>query len=1077
MNTPATQAFPTSETGHASLNRRDFLKTSALLGGSTLLATALGGCVGQPVRLPSESGAGSAAYPNANAATQLYSVCLNCNTGCGIKAKIENGVVAKIDGNPFSPWTMHPSVPYATSVFDTARVDAPLCPKGQAGVLTAYDPYRITRVLKRAGPRGSNKWISIPFDQAITEIVEGGLLFKHVAGEETRQVTGLKEIYALRDPKIAQALAADAAKVAKKQMTLEAFKAKHGENLKYLIDPDHPDFGPINNQFVFNWGRLKGGRAELISRFTRDAFGSTNAHGHTTVCQGSLYFTGKAMSEQYTDGKWTGGKKFYWQVDTPNSEFVLFVGASPMDGNYGPPRRVPSLTNGVTEGRLKFAVVDPRFSKTAAKAWKWLPNIPGTEGALALGMIRWIIEQKRYDARFLANANKAAAAADKEPSWSNASWLVKIEKGVPGGFLRASDLKLPTETRQAADGSSYTFDPFVVMGKDGLVTFDPYDTKTAVEGELFFAGEVNGIPVKTGLQLIKESAEQRTLEEVARITGLKVADIVEVARELTAHGKKAAVDIHRGVSQHTNGFYNVLGWYTLNALLGNYDWAGGLSQAATYAVDGSKPGQPYPVTKVAANKAAPWGISIIRHDVKYEETTLFTGSYPAKRPFYPLASDIYQEVIPSIGDAYPYPVKALFLYMGSPVYALPAGHKLIEILADTSKLPLFVANDIVIGETSMYADYIFPDVSYLERWEFHGSHPNITQKVQPVRQPVIAPLVETATVYGHELPLTLEAMLLGLAEKLGLPGFGKDAFGPGLDFTHPDHLYLRMVANLAAGEKEDGSNAVPDASPEEMALFLDSRKHLPKTVFDPDRWRAIVGQKWWPKVVYVLNRGGRFDDYAQGYDGPYIKNKYGTLINLYQEKTAKVKDSMTGKPLPGYAVYLPSGQDVLGRSLEDKDYDLNLITFREIHMTKSRTMGNYWLTALMPENFVLINQVDADRLGIREGDRVRLSSASNPEGLWNLKHDRVVPMIGKARVVQGIRPGVVGFSLGYGHWAYGAADVVIDGQVVAADPSRSAGLHGNAAMRVDPVLGNTPLVDKVGGSAVFYDTRVKLAKV
>jgi hypothetical protein len=72
---------------------------------------------------------------------------------------------------------------------------------------------------------------------------------------------------------------------------------------------------------------------------------------------------------------------------------------------------------------------------------------------------------------------------------------------------------------------------------------------------------------------------------------------------------------------------------------------------------------------------------------------------------------------------------------------------------------------------------------------------------------------------------------------------------------------------------------------------------------------------------------------------------------------------------------------------------------------------------------------------------------------------------------------VVGFSLGYGHWAYGAADVVIDGQVVAADPSRSAGLHGNAAMRVDPVLGNTPLVDKVGGSAVFYDTRVKLAKV
>jgi len=34
-----------------------------------------------------------------------------------------------------------------------------------------------------------------------------------------------------------------------------------------------------------------------------------------------------------------------------------------------------------------------------------------------------------------------------------------------------------------------------------------------------------------------------------------------------------------------------------------------------------------------------------------------------------------------------------------------------------------------------------------------------------------------------------------------------------------------------------------------------------------------------------------------------------------------------------------------------------------------------------------------------------------------------------------------------------------------------------AAMRVDPYLGNTCLVDPVGGSAVFYDTQVKLEKV
>ena len=38
-----------------------------------------------------------------------------------------------------------------------------------------------------------------------------------------------------------------------------------------------------------------------------------------------------------------------------------------------------------------------------------------------------------------------------------------------------------------------------------------------------------------------------------------------------------------------------------------------------------------------------------------------------------------------MGDAYPYPVKALFLYMGAPVYSLPAGHKLSISCRDPKK--------------------------------------------------------------------------------------------------------------------------------------------------------------------------------------------------------------------------------------------------------------------------------------------------------------------------------------------------------------------------------------------------------
>jgi anaerobic selenocysteine-containing dehydrogenase len=85
-------------------------------------------------------------------------------------------------------------------------------------------------------------------------------------------------------------------------------------------------------------------------------------------------------------------------------------------------------------------------------------------------------------------------------------------------------------------------------------------------------------------------------------------------------------------------------------------------------------------------------------------------------------------------------------------------------------------------------------------------------------------------------------------------------------------------------------------------------------------------------------------------------------------------------------------------------------------------------------------------------------------------------MIGKVKTTQGIRPGVIAFSLGFGHWAYGGVDLEINGKTIPGDSRRIKGIHANAAMRVDPYLQNTTLVDPVGGSAVFYDTQVKVVK-
>jgi anaerobic selenocysteine-containing dehydrogenase len=84
---------------------------------------------------------------------------------------------------------------------------------------------------------------------------------------------------------------------------------------------------------------------------------------------------------------------------------------------------------------------------------------------------------------------------------------------------------------------------------------------------------------------------------------------------------------------------------------------------------------------------------------------------------------------------------------------------------------------------------------------------------------------------------------------------------------------------------------------------------------------------------------------------------------------------------------------------------------------------------------------------------------------------------GKVKRVEGLRPGVVAISHHYGHWAYGATDVEIDGERVRGDERRAKGIPVNALMRLDDYLQNSPLTDPVGGSAVFNDTKVRLVKV
>ena len=1049
------------ETKTQGISRRKALGACAALAGGAALGI-LGGCSGRNQKALDGTAAGP--YPMADAENVIHTTCLQCNTQCTLKVKLQDGLVVKIDGNPYSPMTVHPHLPYDTPPVEAVAVDGAICPKGQAGVQTLYDPYRLRKVLKRTGPRGSNKWKSIPFEQAIQEICEGGKLFADVG--EDRQVPGFKEVVTLRDSKLAKDLAADVGAVRKGEMTVEEFKTKNSANLDQFIDPDHPDLGPKNNQFVLQGGRIAPDREVITKRFTFGALGSVNWFGHTTICEQAHH-----VAFMYALAKWEEkDDKFSWakgpnhmKPDYTQSEFVIFWGTGFNEANFGPTPMSPRVSQAIYDGKLKIAVIDPRLSKSAAKGW-WIPVHPSGNLALAHAMLQWIITNKRYDEPFLRNANKAAAKAGGEKSWTNATWLVNP---ATGKFLRAADAGVGTANQ------------FVALVNGAPVAVDPSDENKPVVGDLDVTANLKGIDVASSFRLLKDATAAKSFEEYAKIAGLEPGLIEKLAREFTGHGKKAAIDFYRGPIKTTYGYYSAQAIILLNFLIGNVDHVGGFMKGGgAWDGSGGKPDQPFPVGKMHPGALTQFGVKLTREaSGPYETSTLFKrDGYPAKRPWFPFTDDVYQEIIPAASAGYPYPIKILWLHYGTPVLATPAGHLQIKMLKDTEKIPLFIATDVVIGETSMFADYIFPDLSYLERWSNPlGTSPVVLSQSSKFRQPAAAPVPEIVTVDGEEMPIGIESTMIAVAKRLGLSGFGKDGFGPGQGLNRPEDFHLKMIANIAAGDK--AGSEVPEADDKELELLRKARRHLPKGVFDEKKWEAAVGPHW-RRVVYLLNRGGRFEAASGAYEGDFAKHPFANQLNIYVEPIGAGKHSVQGKKLSGVPVY-EEHESFDGKPVTSQpEFDLEMITYKDIHGGQSRTSGNYaGHLSIMPENFVMLNEADALHMGLTDGDVVRVESTGFGGSFEIGSGQAPAKVEGKLRVTQGLRPGVVAISWHYGHWAYGSRDVEIDGQRIPGEPIRGKGLVANAAMSVDGYLKDVCLTDPISGDSAYTGTRVKLVKV
>ena len=91
--------------------------------------------------------------------------------------------------------------------------------------------------------------------------------------------------------------------------------------------------------------------------------------------------------------------------DLALTNYILAFGASILESHKPLARnlRMWGKIRRERPNRAKVVVIDPRYSVTAAKADRWIPINPGTDGALAMAIANVIISERLYDSNFISN--------------------------------------------------------------------------------------------------------------------------------------------------------------------------------------------------------------------------------------------------------------------------------------------------------------------------------------------------------------------------------------------------------------------------------------------------------------------------------------------------------------------------------------------------------------------------------------------------------------------------------------------------------------------------------------------------
>lgn len=250
----------------------------------------------------------------------------------------------------------------------------------------------------------------------------------------------------------------------------------------------------------------------------------------------------------------------HWN-DIANADVIMAIGSNPAENH-------PAAFGHITEAKdrgAKLISVDPRFTRTSAKANIYAPLRSGTDIAFIGGMIKYVLDDiesnpNNYNLTYITEYTNAAFLVD-----SNFQGPDELD-GLFSDYIGGSN-----ET----DGSKRRYDKTTKLFNWQKVPAswqfqldeegNPKKDKTLADPSCVF-------------QLLKKHYARYTPQEVSAIVGCPQDTFLEVCRTYAASGQKGkagTILYAMGTTQHTYGAQNIRAYSILQLLLGNIGVTGG----------------------------------------------------------------------------------------------------------------------------------------------------------------------------------------------------------------------------------------------------------------------------------------------------------------------------------------------------------------------------------------------------------------------------------------------------------------------------------------------------------------------